>query len=161
MPDFATEDVNGELVVDVNDCRGPPGGAIVAIDPNIAAIPITAACQAFVGSAVTITVPGPGTVVVTATVIVRLDHTIGTRDNAWLSVTSTPADCTFTAENSLALVPDVEPTAWYYVTVPILRAFVAPGSGTYTHYMNGIMIAGASPSDSFANSVMIAVYYPS
>jgi hypothetical protein len=166
-PDPATEDLNGDLVVDVNDCTGPqgppgaPGGAIVATAINIAPIPITAACSSFAGSEVAIPVPGSGTVVVSATVVVRLDHTNGVRDNAWLSLSDVAADCAFTAETSLALVPDVEPTAWYYITVPILRAFVVGSSGSYTYYLNGIMAVGASASDSFANSSVVAVFYPS
>jgi len=166
VPDVGTEDRNGDLTVDVGDCTGlqgpagPSGRSIVATDTNVAAIPITASCTAFPGSDVTITVPGPGVIVVMATVIVRLDHIIGVLDNAWLSVSSPAADCTFTAETSLALVPDVEPTAWYYETVPLLRAFNVAGSGTYTYYLNGMMVAGASVNDSFAASSMIAVYYP-
>jgi hypothetical protein len=93
--------------------------------------------------------------------VVRLDHTNGIRDNAWLSLSDVAADCTFTAHTSLALVPDVEPTAWYYITVPILRAFAVGGSGTFTYYLNGIMAAGASANDSFANSSVVAVFYPS
>jgi hypothetical protein len=164
IPDLATEDLNGDLVVDVNDCTGPAGppgpGAVMSWASLDALWQITAVCDAYVGLSVTITVPANGFVVVSSTVVSVLDHTTGVRDIAYFRISQMMGDCTDDRWLRLEVVTDNQPTDFYWPTT--YTDLVEPvTAGTYTFYLNAVMAVGASASDSIWRASMIAVFYPS
>jgi len=121
---------------------------------------VTSTCTRIVGSEVSITVPGPGTIVVYAKVWVQLEHMSGGTDQIILTVNATTI-CTRDlwagdAFASFSLPPDN-----YYDTVPIFRPFAVGAAGTYTYGVNGVMFQGASAGDGIHKSVLVLVFYPS
>jgi len=107
---------------------------------------------------VTITVPGPGTVVVTAMQTVRIDHTSGSLDGIDIYLADTPAFCAGDGWSGLAYVGQNQPTDVYYVNVPLQEPFPVT-AGTHTFYINGVGFAGGGTGDEFWFGSMIAVYY--
>jgi len=166
VPDVATEDLNGDTVVDVDDCtgaRGPAGpGAIMAFTIASTGPAIGTACTHWTASEVSITVPGPGTVVVYGTLTTVVDHTLGVRDNIWIVVSEgTVADCTIHAGMALVVIVEGEPTNTNYWPNPsFTRTFGVGAAGTYTYALNGIASSGG-PGDDFYWAAIVAVYYPS
>jgi hypothetical protein len=109
---------------------------------------------------VAVTVPGPGLVVVTASVTVYIEHTQGTADNCHLWVSESP-----TASGNYATYISVPSTApdWYpgtVVTKTVIERYPVTTSGTYHYYVTAMMADGASSYDQFGLASMHAVYYP-
>ncbi|MEE9488900.1 MAG: hypothetical protein V3V91_00485 [Thermoplasmata archaeon] len=190
-----TEDINGDLVVDVNDCtglqgpagpqgpqgdpgpqgpqgpqgiqgdpgpQGPPGpGSLMAFDTSGTATTIGSTCAAYADAVVTMTVPSDGYIVVSAQVLLLIDHTTGTGDAWVINVGSSPTDCgdpysrwVDTVQYDAATDSEIERTAsaqtWFAVT-----------PGTYNYYIVGQMIDGQNAGDRFYWGNMVAVFYPS
>ncbi len=140
--------------------RGPPGpGALMVNGSVYATVPIGAGCTRYAGSEVTLTVPGPGTIVVSAVLVVLLEHAAGTRDDNWDMLSDSTTDCSYSATAALAVVTDSEPTDIYWESVPLLRTFAVPAAGTYTYGINGVMHFGASALDAFYSASVVAVFY--
>ena len=162
LPDLGTEDINGDFIVDVQDCAGPAGpdgGIIIDVDGGFTATNIGIACTAFPNLNVTLTVSGPGTIIVQSTVVVRLEHASGSLDNVWVSVAD-PIDCTLTPSTGLALVSNLAASGLYYETVPLLRVFNVTSAGNYSFGVNALSQAGWSLGDLFVHGTLLAVYYP-
>jgi len=163
VPDVATEDLNGDTNVDVNDCTGAQGpvgpGAIVQYSQGTAT-GLTAVCVQVSGASVTLSVPDLGTAVVTATVRVRLEHTLGSPDQVVLLLSRTSADCTYDAWRAYYTVVTDEPTGQYIHAMSVQEPFAIGSAGTYTFYLNALMVTGASAADAVTGAAMIAVFYP-
>jgi len=124
--------------------KGAPGSAVVVSQANGAttAMAPAFACTNHEGSSVSITTPGPGTIVVSGQVALRASHTNGVEDYAWVYVGTTPTNCAPDAPASglsgtitlPASLPTMTPLVW---TVPVHRVVPAPVAGTYTFYVNG------------------------
>ena len=122
---------------------------------------IAATCTHYTGAEVSIAVPGSGTVVVSATVGVGINHTYGVSDTARLVLGSSASDCALDNTTAFVSVPFSLPTdPFHYTTVPLLRSFPVAAAATVTFYSNGIMDAGAGPGDRFDSASLTAVYYP-
>src|SRR5438094_6327194 len=73
-----------------NGSQGPPGpGSLVAYASAFTNVTITTACAHFTGEQVTIVATGPGTIVVTAYVVIQIGHVAGLRDEFDLAINET------------------------------------------------------------------------
>ena len=122
---------------------------------------IGSSCTNYPGARVSITVPGAGTIVVSATVGVGINHTFGISDTALIVVAASAMECTVNNYAAWVSVPYSLPTdPYHFTTVPILRSFIVDAAGTMTFYVNGIMTLGADANDRFDSASLVAVYYP-
>jgi hypothetical protein len=162
------EDVNGDLVVDVNDCKGPQGdpgppgpGTLMTWDTSGATTTIETTCTNYAGAAVTITVPSDGLIVVSGQAWLLIDHTVGTEDRWYVGIGDAPTDCSETYGAWVGSISVNSATdSSLDRTGPVTRVFmVAPG--TYTYYLNGMMWSGQSSTDRFWYAIQVAVFYPS
>ncbi len=168
--DVPDEDMNGDSVVDVNDCigsQGPPGtpgGVIMEYSwrgtTSSVRIWLYDYCRS--RNEVTITVPGPGTIIVSGTVTVNLDHDIGTRDRAKFIIWETDGECL--SGSWYGYWYDVaadHPDGHYRGSVPLWRSYDILSAGTYTYYMNGVVESGHGGYDYIMWTSLTAVFYPS
>ena len=143
---------------------GPPGprgnGTIMANGGIERLTQVTSTCARSVGSEVSITVPGPGTIVATAKVWVALEHSGGATDQIVVTVNAT-TNCTRDLWAGDALASFSLPADYYYYNVPVVRPFGVAAAGTYTYGVNGVMLQGASAGDGIHKSILVLVYYPS
>ena len=173
VKDPATEDLNGDTVVDVRDCTGPQGiqgpsglqgppgpGTIMASSSRQVTVSFTA-CAAYTGSEVTITVPGPGTVVVTAYVMIRISHTSGAgQDIAQVVINAAAATCPNNDWTSFQNVLSAEPTGSYIKNTFVQLPAAVAAAGSYTYYLNAFNFMGTGGL-SIERATQIAVFYPS
>lgn len=159
------EDINGDLVVDVLDCTGPQGptgpGTTTANASTDAYQDILNICTHYVGGEVTITVDGPGTVVVWASLMFEIDHATGNMDFLLAHLGQSDMDCTIDDYMRIEGLHSATPSEVIVSTVDLLEPFAVPGAGTYTYYLNGEMVAGTATTDWFTAVSMVAVFYPS
>jgi hypothetical protein len=121
----------------------------MAWDGNDAIVLINPQCTHYSGAEVTITVPGPGTIIVNAVVMIDGNHIQGWRDNGWINVANSTTDCTDNPYISLIVVPSSAPTDQYWESVPVLRPVNVSAAGTHTFYVNGVMINGVGPGGDY------------
>jgi len=142
--------------------QGPAGPSAITDSVNdFASIQIGSVCTHYTGSDVTVTVPGPGTIVIWATVSVGLNHTIGTIDSAWILLSDRASDCVRGPSTGYGYVWGADPSGMHYETVPLLRSFSVSGSGSTTYGVNGIMSLGQDSGDTFVSAFITAVFYAS
>jgi len=123
-------------------------------------VTIGSTCTHYPGAEVSITVPGAGTVEVSATVGVGISHVTGVSDFADIVLATSTTDCTVNNYTAFVSVPYTLPTdPYHYTTVPLLRPFSVDAAGTLTFYVNGIMSSGADSGDRFDSASIVAVYY--
>jgi hypothetical protein len=146
---------------------GPPGPAgptagrtIAAYDEQEGGWTINATCTHYANAEVSITVPGPGTIVAYATIQVTLAHASGIEDLVWMFIGVTPADCTLGSRLIIANVEEAEGDGNYIETVPGIRPLDVSGPGTYSFYVTGFMQNGQSQGDEFTRAELVAVFYP-
>jgi len=134
---------------------------LVARESHGGTAAISTSCTHYVGAEVTISVPGRGTIVVSATVGVGINHTFGVNDEARISVAASDAECGITDYTAFVSVPaPLARDSSYYETVPLLRPFAVSGAGEYTFYVNGVMAQGADANDRFDSASLVATYHP-
>ncbi len=142
--------------------QGPPGlGTLMAWDGNTGGQGLTSTCANFVGSAVTITVPGAGTVIVTASALIQIEHSTGIADVVRLFLDTSTTGCVDDDYSTWFFWNGLRPTALETHDHFIQKPFVIAAAGTHTFYLNAFMDAGQSGGDSIHRSSMIAVFYPS
>lgn len=128
-------------------------------------VAIGSVCTHYPGAEVTLTAPGGGTIVVSATVGVGVNHSFGIGDETWIVVAASATECSMpdsTPFDSTAFVsvPATLPTdRYHYETVPLLRSFSVQG-GPHTFYVNAFMAQGAGVGDRFDSASLVAVFYP-
>ena len=122
---------------------------------------IGSTCTHYPGADVVILLPRAGTVVVSATVGVGINHTFGLADEARIVIAASDSDCAITNSTAFVSVPASSPQdSAYYVTVPLLRSFPVAGAGTYVVHVNGVMALGADSYDRFDSASLVAAFYP-
>jgi hypothetical protein len=113
---------------------------------------------------ISIIVPGPGYVYVWAHTDVSVDHNIGTRDEIYLQVSTTPASISYSNYGfTQIMVPSELPTQtsrWYTYSCDAHRPFYVSAAGTYKYYLNGNVSSGAGDNDSFFDLQITAMYFP-
>jgi hypothetical protein len=122
---------------------------------------IGAICTHYVGGEVTITVDGPGMVVVWASLHFEIDHDVGDQDYLLAYIGESDADCTLDDHMRIEGLHAATPSQGFVSAVNLHEPFAVAGAGTYTYYMNGEMVLGAVTLDNFVAVSMIAVFYPS
>jgi hypothetical protein len=110
---------------------------------------------------VTLTVPGPGYIVVTSNVRVKISHTSGTLDN--LELNHSTGVSSMGSSNTLV---DEEIPSTYGTDTDMDRTFSVhsthgvTGAGTYTYYLVGRMVSGQDSGDLFWYAQTTGIYYP-
>ncbi len=142
--------------------QGPAGRETVMASNAYGGVQtIGSACTHYSGAEVTIQVPSAGTVVVSATVGVGINHAAGAADEARIVVATSEAECTLNNYMAFVSVPPTLATdSLHFETVPLLRPFAVAGAGPLTVYVNGIMEFGADPADRFDSASLVATFYP-
>jgi hypothetical protein len=154
--------MNGDMVVDVNDCIGPAGaGVLVEFDIMSANVPLTGTCQQMTGAEIWINVPGAGNVTFIANVDLNMVHAMGTEDSWRFVLDNTPADCLAGEWNTDGSIPSSWDSGPVEVHDTVSRGYSVPGPGTLIVYLNGYMLSGSGDGDELDNANMVAVYYPS
>ena len=146
--------------------RGLPGpagpGAIMAWASTGATTTIGTTCTPYAGGNVTISVPSNGTIQVQGQIWVRLNHTTGIQDLAYLGVGngSTPTICPSDVYLWPAQVASGEPSDTYDLGA-FSENFISVTPGTYTFSIVGYMAFGANPADVFWFANIEATFYAS
>jgi len=124
-----------------NGARGPQGpagnGTLMVSFRDTAVTSISAACTQEAAST-NITVPSAGTVVITASVTVFIQHTSGTSDNVEVYVgTSVPTEGACYWPDGQATVAASAASDNYIITVPVSVATPVSAAGTYYFPVGG------------------------
>lgn len=111
-----------------------------------------------------ITVPSAGTVIVTQSAHLWVEHTSGTTDTWIVNTAMTTSACTDSNTSLLAWDGDI-PSAWPSATLvneagSVVNAFPVSAAGTYRFYLNGQMATGQSTGDRVSEASLLAVFYP-
>jgi len=161
--DVATEDIDGDGDVDVDDCKGLPGpGAVILTDTEVNNQVITTTCTDYTGVTISFTPPSDGTVVVTAVVAAYMDHTSGTQDQMIVEVDLTAGGtCSFQPWGAYLTVQSDVATGIFSWTTSLQRVWPVTAGGSYSFYINAEMNSGASALDQIGYASMVMVYYPS
>jgi hypothetical protein len=114
------------------------------------------------GAQVTLTVPGPGYIVVESRVWFVFDHTIGTADKLVMEHSTSSSSNSGIYSNyyfwedpaSLGTEPDLDRTCL------VSNTFEITSDGTYTYYLIGWMTSGSNAGDRFAYSQTTGIYHP-
>jgi hypothetical protein len=121
---------------------------------------IGTSCTNYNGGSVTIDAPSSGIVMVEADVVVQIEKTNATEQEAIIVIGETAADCSSPSANLADVeIPSSYPNATSFHSVHVTRSFPV-SAGTKTFYLNGLMLAGQNSNDDFWYANMKAVYYP-
>jgi hypothetical protein len=121
---------------------------------------------------ITLTVPGPGTIIVEANTLVILSDSV----DVFLAISETPDDCAvdavyathwFTGTPRYRLMPGgpfvydlLRDPYTMMLTLPVRRSFAVTGAGTYTFYLNGQADAPTTDYNRWRGTDVTAQYYP-
>ncbi len=145
--------------------QGPEGnGTLMVRSSTSAGQRITAVCNSYLGAEVTLTVPGPGTIVVTAQLQLFIEHGQGTDQVVRIGLSGVSGEgCSEDAPvfGGFFFISAPQPSDTYVFNPFLQRPFVIVNAGTYTYYVDTGMTSGASIGDRLAGGVMVAVFYPS
>lgn len=167
--DLPDEDITGDGEVNVADCTGATGpqgpmgpsgnGTVMAWTVTSMNTQVTN-CTQLLGFTVTIDVPSDGHVVVTSTMVIYMEHTVGTADMMVILISPVPWDCTLGVWNAYAAVSQQQPTDTYVETLTARTVAQVP-AGTHTFYVAAAMFFGPGPGDEVISGDIVAVFYPS
>jgi hypothetical protein len=156
-PDLGTEDRNLDATVDVRDCTGPQGppgpGTLMSFGSLGGGAPAPAACTDIL--MVVLTPATQGTIVVTLTLVLVVEHTTAFDDLIDFYGGGCPGSIV-----SQELIPATLPTATFETTVAVQWTVTVGSPGPYSIPASVQWSAGMSGGDSLAWPVMVAVFYP-
>lgn len=136
--------------------RGPPGpGSLLFSEEKSETVVIGPTCTNYAN--ITVAVPGPGTVVVTASTRWFIDHTSGTPDAPRVFLGTSPTDCTMDAYRVYNEIVPEAGTGMHYMTLVAFEPFSVPAAGSYAYSVNADFGSG---NDRIAGAGIVAVYYP-
>ena len=134
--------------------EGPPGpGPLSVYDITWGRVEVIGACTYFTDANVEMSVPGPGTIIVSATVRVEIDKTGGLYAGFYIG--DGPTDCG-NGNNSYYPLSDW-PSGNYNTTFTMQRIESVTGPGFHGFYITGF----AANYVYFRESSLVAVFYPS
>ncbi len=137
---------------------GPVGaGSLLATGSDTNVQFITYVCTAY--ASVTIDVPGPGTVVVSASVRFNVTHTAGTEDEIRVAVDLVPGKCANDAYLSWFSVGPGSPSTVFNDTLFVQKPLRVLTASNYTYYASGYIFPG-EPGSWFIGASLVAVFYP-
>jgi hypothetical protein len=144
--------------------QGPPGpagpGAVFTTSAwRFGGAEINTTCASMTEILLNFNVTLPGTVFVTATLVITLTHTSGNQAAAALTVSDSNTTCPGTP--SYALVTSSAPTGTYYTDVAVEGLFTVPSAGTYSYYITGYDYSSGGDTTSFGWANAVGAYYPS
>ncbi|OGS51475.1 MAG: hypothetical protein A3K65_04215 [Euryarchaeota archaeon RBG_16_68_12] len=140
--------------------QGPPGNGTLMVSNGSATLTSIQTCTDYMS--ITITVPGPGTIVVTEVIHIWVDHTTGTADGWWFYVETTGGDCADTPPyNWIDYLGSGDTSGNYNKMGTLIRPFTVSAAGTYTYHANLRMWVGGNALDRAQAGFMLAVFYPS
>ncbi len=140
---------------------GPPGprgnGTLQAYLWDNTTTPISnLTCTHAQGANLTLSVPGAGTVIMSASVTVAVNHKSGTVDTVYLYAGTPSAYCSI---QRASFNVTTSGTGVYVSTVSLIANYAIAGAGTYTFSLAANTSPGTTAS--FLSASMSAVYYPS
>lgn len=119
-------------------------------------------CTNYANGVISITVPGPGEILVDAKVALDVGHASGTNSNAAFGLASTSNNCFLNVAQgaSYLSLPAALPSGTYTIwdTVRTRQVVTAGAGGTYYFYLNGYMTSGAGIRFYYAH--MTATFHP-
>ncbi len=132
-------------------------------------IPVGNTCTNQNGGRISIDVPGPGKVTVTAQVMLGLkSHTEGEIDMMMVHIGASATDCAFDnpieGYNQMGFSIPADESSWTasvvrLIPVTVSRTFTVNSAGSKTYYLNGRRVGGSGNGYIWESS-MQAVYYP-
>jgi hypothetical protein len=145
-----------------NGARGPAGpGAIVKQVFNDGTTVMTGTCGFYNGSNLSFTVAGPGTFVVTASLVLYIHHSLANYTFYTMSLANASAACNPSANNYVeGEWSDALPNGTYYPDFDLVQSFQVGAAGTYTFGIIGTMGGGTDPTEFYYAST-VGVFYPS
>lgn len=152
---------NGSTTHYIADVMGyfyPAEQAVPSLDTSTSYLSIGTSCTNHSGAAVTITVPGPGYITVTAQVMLFMTGLPSNPQYAYVFIGTSTADCTSINSAQGYAAPRIQEIPFSgnkYITVPVSRTFYVTSEGTYTYYVNG---TASSSSSYFIQTAMQAHY---
>ncbi len=161
--DVATEDLNGDSIVDVLDCTGPTGpGSIMAYAERVQGVPLSG-CVNYIS--VNITVPQAGSIVLISSAHGFVEHTAGTVDIWTFMTRSSPTDCGIGFTDPPAAIIEISHAhpsdSLINVDSGLVNMYTVAAAGTYTYHLNSQMSQGLSVQDSIVGGSVVAIFYPS
>ncbi len=138
--------------------QGPHGPGTIMANSTIGTLRYFAGCTEF--DNVTITVPSAGTIVLSSTSILVIEHLVLTPDVWSFAHATAPNVCSGPYLTAGSIDPSV-PSLYDMRTISVQTVFTVDAGGTYTYYLNGEMAMGESANDSITMTNIVAVFYPS
>jgi hypothetical protein len=139
----------------------PGGRNLVDYHNEVATVPIGSSVTQYDDAQVSITAPGPGYIVVTSNVWLKLSHTSGTVDDFSLSHTDNASALGAFTDQVREEIPSGYATdTEMNRTFSVHSTFPVASAGTYTYYLVGQMHSGQDAGDKFWYAQMTAIYYP-
>jgi hypothetical protein len=134
--------------------------SIAAADTSASTTYFTTSCLAYAGAEVTIDAPTAGTIIVSANVRIRVDHTTGTEDRLYATIGNTATDCASSYYRAYYEVPSAWPTANTIEATLAPRRTFAVSAGSHTYYITGDSESGEATSDRFWYGEIDALFVP-
>jgi hypothetical protein len=170
--DISTEDINGDLAVDVADCTGLPGaigpqgpigppgnGTVMAWSiGNVTAV--SSSCTELLGFNVTIKAQSDGYIVITSKLHVQLDHGPGVTDRMEFKISPLQLDCALDVWSGFEVVENQLPVD-SYESINTIHRVEPVTAGTHTFYVSALVISFGPGNSVVWGGYMIAVFYPS
>jgi hypothetical protein len=113
---------------------------------------------------VTITVPSAGNVTLISSMHAWIDHTAGTTDIWTFMTRPTATDCGLAFTDPTSYLEEI-PGAWPTDNVinkagALTNQYAVASAGTYTYYLNGLMLSGQNAGDTIVNGSVVAIFTP-
>jgi hypothetical protein len=142
--------------------QGPPGpGAVVKQSFNGGTTTLTSTCGFYAGSNISFAVSSPGTFVITSSVLLLIQHTLGNFTFYTLSLANVSATCNPSLNNFVeGSLSDALPSGNYGPAYSLVQSFQVGAAGTYTFGIIGEQTGGTDVTDFYYASVA-GVFYPS
>lgn len=137
---------------------GSDGGTLMASMSEVLVVEIGPSCTNYMQ--LPILVPGPGSVVVSTTSILTMNHVAGTTDNMRYMTGTGPMDCVEDGAFQIYAVDSNLPTSIWIGSGASIEVFTVSGPGSFTPYLNAFMLSGQDPGDQFLSATMVVVFYP-
>ena len=137
---------------------GPPN--VIDEHTESAIVVIGSAVTQYDDAQVSLTVPGPGYIVVSSSVQVLINHTVGTTDVLRMNHSTDPGDLGDEAHEVYESVHGVHPSCSEAMTCCVQSTHEVYSGGTYTYYLVGQMTSGQDGGDLFWFGQTTGIYYP-
>ena len=139
---------------------GPVGLGTIMAWQTAGGLPFTIETSCTNYLSVTIDVPGPGSVVVSTTSQLGINHVSGNGDDMRYMTGTSALDCNTDEAMQTYLLDARLPSVFWVFGGASVEVFPVGAAGSFTYYLNAYMFLGQDTSDAFHRSSMVAVFYP-